>query len=340
MDKKTDANGRITIDANLTPGINRIKLSYAGNDQYNPCEKIIEIENNKKDTKIDVEQQGDTIIATLKTVDDEVIKDSTMNVLYSDNTSVDKKTDASGKISIDSKSDQGINRIKFSYNGSDQYNPCEKILEIENKKTDTRIDAQFNQQEKTVTAKLTDVANKPIIDATLKISDNDNQKSESTDNQGVSNITINEGSHNISIKYEGNDTFNPSETTINVIVEENDTLKNNTVDVAENNTDNITKGHSNDDINGSSQVDNISQNTSTNMTEDTNNNSTITGTDNKINTTIKSKVVKENSTIVINLTTEDDKAISNENIKIKQCINRNSKSVQLCPTLCNPMDCM
>ena len=29
----------------------------------------------------------------------------------------------------------------------------------------------------------------------------------------------------------------------------------------------------------------------------------------------------------------------NENIKIKQCINRNSNSVQLCPTLCDPMDC-
>jgi hypothetical protein len=69
--------------------------------------------------------------------------------------------------------------------------------------------------------KLTDVTNNPIGEASLKITDNNNQKTVSTDNQGIVNIAMDEGSHNVSIQYEGNETFNPSETTINVITEDN-----------------------------------------------------------------------------------------------------------------------
>ena len=315
VDKKTDGNGRITIDANLTPGLNKIKVAYAGNEKYNPCEKIIEIENNKMDTKMDVEEQNDIIKASLKTVNGEAIKDSTINILYSDNTSIDKKTGADGSITIDSKLNQGIKRIKFSYNGSDQYNPCEKIFEIESKKSDTHIDAQFNQQEKSISVKLTDNTNMPISNVNLKIIDNGNQKMESTDNYGITNIKIDEGSHNVSIKYEGNNTFNPSETTINVIVEENDindTVDNHTNDTMDNGTVNNTESMLNNTENK-----NISENTSKNNINNTENNINLSDIDTKINTSIKSQVVKENSTIEIYLTTEDNKAISNEYIKIK-----------------------
>jgi hypothetical protein len=191
-------------------------------------------------------------------------------------------------------------------------------LEIENKKSDTRVDAQFNQEEKTIMLKLTDVTNNPIGEASLKITDNNNQKTVSTDNQGIVNIAMDEGSHNVSIQYEGNETFNPSETTINVITEDdntNESVKNNTINdtnINQNNTENITITDAHD-ANNTTITNDILQNDSTNATQ----NNTAMDENTKIKTTLKSEVVKENSTLVINLTTEDDKAISNEYIKIK-----------------------
>ncbi|MEE3325601.1 MAG: hypothetical protein VZR33_09730, partial [Methanosphaera sp.] len=130
-------NGNVNI---VIPKTNeekpRVTVVYEGNDEYNPSEITTTIEITKINTKIDVEEANGTYIATLKTANDEVIKDAKINVLYSDNKSEEKITDDTGRISIDSNLTPGINRIKFSYAGNNQYNPSEKIIEVENEKID------------------------------------------------------------------------------------------------------------------------------------------------------------------------------------------------------------
>lgn len=314
-------NGNVNI---VIPKTNeekpRVTVVYEGNEEYNPSEITTTIEITKINTKIDVEEANGTYIATLKTANDEVIKDAKINVLYSDNKSEEKITDDTGRITIDSNLTPGINRIKFSYAGNNQYNPSEKIIEVENEKIDTKIEAKFNQEDNSIIAKLTDVTNNPIDGADLKIMDNNNQSIVSTNNQGIVNLSISEGSHNISIKYDGNDTYNPSETTITVIIEENNTHNstvNDTVNNTVNDTENITKNNiHNDSNNNSIEQNNISSNNSTNRTDDTVNN-TNNGGHRKINTTIKSEVTEDNSSVEIQLISEDNKAISGENIIIK-----------------------
>ncbi len=329
----------------------KVTVVYEGNNEYNPSEITTTLEITRISTQIDVEYNNSTIAATLKTANNESIPDSTITVLYSDNTSVNKQTDSNGRITLDTNFDSRIKNIKLSYAGNHQYNPCEKIIEIENSKIDTKINAEFNEEEKTITLMLVDIDNHPIGDATLDITCNDTRSSEKTNSIGIVEIPVNEGVCRFVIKYPGNDTYNPSETTINTVIEgnnstnvtENNTTNNTTnvtmdnstnttnnmtsnssinttMNTTENNTSNTTVNVTNDTTNATVNVTNDTSSTDKNNSDDTNltKNDTNNKADNdaKINTTLKAEVVKENSTIVVNLKTDDNRVVSDEIVKI------------------------
>ena len=290
---------------------NRITVTavYEGNADYNPSQTTNTIEIIKVNTQIEVEENNNTIIATLKSANNEILKDSTVNILYSDNTSIEQKTDQTGRIMLDEDINPGINSIKLSYAGNEQYNPCEKIIELENNKINTKIEATFDEVEQAVTAKLLDENNNPMTDAELTITSNTNQTIETTNFEGTVTIPVDEGFNKYSKKYNGNKTHNPSETTLNTLVEENKTQ--NTTDYTDNETSYNTTNITEDTTTDNSTMENTTTNTT--VVED---NSTISDNNTKINTTINSEVFRENSTIVINLTTEDNQSISGEYIKI------------------------
>ncbi len=333
-------NGNVNIQIPKLNGERpEVTVVYEGNDEYNPSEVTTTLEITKISTQIDVEYNNSTITATLKTANNEKIPDSTIKVLYSNNTSTDKQTDSDGRITLDTNFDSSISSIKLSYAGNQQYNPCEKNIEIENSKTDTKIYADFDEKERSISLKLVDVNNHPIGDAALDIDCNNTKNSQKTNSSGLVEIPVNVGVCKFTIKYAGNDTFNPSETTINTVIEENDTANDthnnttndtkNTTNTTANNTNNTTSNNttnssSNTSINNTANTTqnstNKSDNTTQNKTNDTD--SSVNDTDNKtqdnskVNTTIKSKIIKENKTLVINLLTEDNKAISHEYVKI------------------------
>lgn len=348
-------NGYVTIAMPKSVQENpRVTVVYEGNNEYNPSEVTTTLEITKISTQIDVEYNNSTIMATLKTANNEKIPNSTIKVLYSNNKSIDKQTDSNGRITLDTNFDSTITSIKLSYAGNQQYNPCEKNIQIENSKSDTKIYADFNEKEKTITLKLVDMNNHPIGDATLDITCNDTKSSQKTNSTGLVEIPVNVGVCKFTIKYPGNDTYNPSETAVNTVINENETANNthnntdndtkndtnitsnttenktnvthNTTNATNNTTVNTTNNTTTNTVNNttntttSNTTRNVSDNTTQNRTNDTN--SSLNDTKNKtqdttkVNTSIKSKIIRENSTLVINLQTDDNKAISNEYVKI------------------------
>ena len=299
--QQTDSNGQIKLDVSGMAN-QEVKLVYDGNDQYGPCEKTVKIEQEKTDTKMDTRVVDNTLTLTLKTATDDVIGDASIKVIVNNN-ETQQKTEGNGQLKLD-VSGMGGKEVKFVYDGSDQYNPCEKSVNIEQKKTDTKIDTQYDEVNHVVTAKLTDSANKPIEQAEIKIDINHKEDSKYTKSDGTIEIELNEGSNDIELKYDGNDTLNPSKTSLNIIVSDE-----------HNNSDETTNDTRDSDDKVNSTINTTEHNTTEhNATDDTGN---VTQNETMKDTKFNTEFDRENSVVNIQLTTEDNKPIPNEYVLIK-----------------------
>lgn len=307
-----------------------VTIVYEGNDEYNPSQTTAQIEVEKINTEIETQIQDNALVIMLKTENNNPINDSVIKVTYPDGTQLEQQTDANGKTSINIEGYTEDTQIKLSYPGSSMYNPCEKTVNLHFNKTDTKLDAQYDQTKEAINIKLTDSANNPIPDAMLIITDNADDKQEKTNAEGTVEMPLTEkGQHNISIKYDGNDTYNSANTSITVIISDgNDTNTTNTTNTTDNNTNNTVNTSSNTvntTVNDTNTTVNDTQNATTdNNTQilkddvsynDTGNNTTTDDT--KINTNFETQINKENSSVKIELTTADHEKLYGQYVEIK-----------------------
>lgn len=286
----------------------RITLTYEGTNEYEQSEVTTIIEITKENTKIETNTTNDTLTATLKTENDEAINDSIITVTYQQ-MQTQEKTDANGQIQLDiNGATEGS--ITLSYAGSDRYNPAEETVTIENTKKDTKIETQYDEEDQTLTAKLTDDDENPLPGAIIIIKSSQYEHQMHTNSVGEIETKLENSGHNrITLVYDGNETYKSCTETVNIVVDEANTT-NNTL-----NDTNNTYNNTSDTINHTNSTHNTTYNhTRVNGTLD---NSNTTKQNNvKVSTVINPKLGKD-SIITANLKSSGGQVISNEEITIR-----------------------
>lgn len=297
-------NGKVNIILpELSENNYETTVMYEGNEYYNPSETRTTITVNKENTKIDAKQENDEIHITLKSANDETIPDATITVTYANGSQTQEKTGTDGNVNIKISPELEKQEIKISYDGNQKYNPTETSLQVGHDKKDTKISTEIDEKDKILTITLTDRDNHKIKDATLTITNNNHQTKETTDNYGTAKTQLYPGENKITIKYDGNESSNPSETTVTTDIENNTTNQTNNKTNNTNNTVNDTNTTRDDVVN-----ENNTTNDTTNDTKEKLSNET------KIDTTFQ--IDNENNTTIVTLSTENNDELSGENVKI------------------------
>ncbi len=258
----------------------QITVMYEANDEYNPSEATTTITVSKQATRIDTQEDNNTVTATLQTENNEKITQATITVTYPDGHTEEKTTDDNGQITVNKQSGKTL----LVYGGNDKYAQCEKTIEEEQENIETKIDANYNNNTHIIIATLTDIDNNPISGADVTYKSNIVEQTVQTDSQGQIEISVNANeSKTVWIMYYGNKTYNPSNTSISITLDQNHTNHTNQTNDTHDHTNHI------------------------NHTNTTNNT--------KIATKITSQL--EDSKLTIKLTTEDNDAIPDEYVEIK-----------------------
>ncbi|WP_323736544.1 Ig-like domain repeat protein [Methanosphaera sp. ISO3-F5] len=228
---KTGADGefKLVTTTNIT-GENHAAVIYEGNDVYMDSFNKTAFNVEKLNTKITVTAKNATVGETITitgTLTDQTgknVKDAPV-ILYIDEEKADLKTSSTGSFTYTYKTVHvGDNYVEVFYEGNninkDSFNTTTFNVAKINTTTTVKV---TNTQVDNVTfeVKVNGKDGKTIVNGTLIVYDEKGKVISAHNIEDTESITIADmtsGKHSFTVKYEGNDTYNPSTTTTNVTV--------------------------------------------------------------------------------------------------------------------------
>lgn len=318
----------------------------------NITNSTVEPVNNKINTIITLNEVnakiGDEITynASIKADNGENINEGIVTYSIDNNQSTAQINNGTIKIPISNLTAQK-HKLNVKYGGDSLHNSSENSTSITVDKINTNITGSLTENGMKILVNLTDEHGIPLPNANISVStENNTEIHGQTNTNGSCEIKINltKAEHNLTIKYDGNETYNSTEVNIQSVVLNNTDSENgiiSTVNDIKNGiinfsnsfssnpgTNNSTNNNSSTDgnitINDTNTTNNefvqnnntteISNNTTqpTNNTTEPNNNTQTAS--NKTNT--KLNVEKTDSKLIINLTDKDNKTISDADITV------------------------
>ena len=228
----TDNKGQFTYTIQATTtGQNNITTYYNGNKVYNPTNTNSTFTVNKQNVNIHLDKITDVAygenISITGTLEDENNKLKNMHLTLKINQNIiNITTDNDGLFNYTTQAiTVGTNNITTIYYGNTNYNPTNNTQTVTVNKQDTKITikniptTKYNQNI-SITGTLTDKNNKALTNTTITININQNKYHVQTNIQGQYTLTLKAdtiGTNNITITYNGNTNYNPSNTTTTYI---------------------------------------------------------------------------------------------------------------------------
>ncbi|MDO5851342.1 MAG: hypothetical protein Q4Q23_02520, partial [Methanobacteriaceae archaeon] len=219
------SGGIVNIPLDLTAGNHNIKINYEGTTRYNVCNLTSTITINKVNTQLntiithDVVGNSSIQVHVTDSNNNSVIN-GIVNV-YEGTTLIGQSNIENGICDINLKLTGGNHTIKVKYEGTTKYIGSEGTLTINlNKKDTTMSTVILNNTVDNSIIKVTvkDINNNLVPDGTVFIYEGTTLIGFNTITNGVTNIKLNilSGTHNITVNYNGTNTYSKTTRTISI----------------------------------------------------------------------------------------------------------------------------
>ena len=207
-----------------TIGTNNVTVTYDGNDTYYSItnSRIFTVE--KEDSVINADMPNvkagtSNLIANITDDEGNPIPDGEVTITTPDGQKI-KTTVQNGKINVTVPTTPGRQTYTITYEGNDNYSPGTSSLTVQVPKTDAvldvdRLSSTVVGEDVSVTGTLKDAEGNPIPDATIKVEYADTTITVTTDADGKYEALVPDvraGTHDITVTYDGNDTYNSAVT--------------------------------------------------------------------------------------------------------------------------------
>ena len=227
--QKSNSKGQVIIPtADLDIGEYTATVTYKGNSRYNPSTTTAKVVVNDKlvsvvsadDVTVKCGDENSKFVATLTNVDGVPLSANVVVTLNGVDYAM--KSDSKGKVSVSTADlDIGEYTATVTYKGNSKYNPSSTTAKVVvNNKLTSCISGAYNAKTKEVVGKLTNSAGTPLS-ANVVINLNGVDYAMKSDSKGqfkVSTADLAPGSYTAKLVYKGNSRYNPSSTTINVVI--------------------------------------------------------------------------------------------------------------------------
>ena len=227
-------DGTCTVKMNLDSKKYTLNITYNGSDYHKSSSITSNLTVKKLNTKLTVTVSNtaptltDTITITATLSDQFNRKLANQNIIITiENKTYNIKTNSNGQITQTHKiTTVGSITVTAKYNGNTNYNNATTTTKITSKKINTKVTStvvnkKVGNTSINVTLKTAD--NKAISNAKITVLDKNNKiiANATTNNNGISNIKLDlsGGTNSLTVKYDGNATYNPSNTTVSINVE-------------------------------------------------------------------------------------------------------------------------
>ena len=230
---RTDAKGRISASTiNLDPGNYTAVMSFAGNDIYKPSNTTANVLVKTGTVLVasdvtTVYNHSSRLYVTLKDADGNLITGVKVKVVLG-NITKNIRTDSNGRISVSTKTlARGNYTAAISFAGNDIYYKSSTTANVFVDGIDTSLSAKDVVAVYNVSSRLyvtlKDADANPIVGAKVNLVLGSINKTVKTDAKGrisASTINLDPGNYTAMITFAGNEMYNPSNTTANVLVSE------------------------------------------------------------------------------------------------------------------------
>ena len=234
-----DVTGGVAVFEDVilpAPGVYEGNVSYSGSDYYNPSNNTVDVVVSPLDTNITVEpvegKVGDKVNVTVDVIDENgnPVLDGTAALVIGGVVYTADVIDGVAVFEDVILPAPGSYECEITYNGSEKYNSSSTTVDIDVSALDTSIVAEPIEgkvgEKVSVTANVTDENGNPVPNGTATLSINGVEYTADILNgvvtfEGV--VLPNTGNYTGQITYPGDKSYNPSETTIGVIVSKLDT---------------------------------------------------------------------------------------------------------------------
>ena len=227
--QKSNSKGQVIIStADLDEGEYTATVVYKGNSRYNPSTTTAKVVVNNKltsvvsadDVTVKCGDENSRFIATL--TNSEGVPLSANVVVNLNGVDYAMKSDSKGRVSVSTADlDIGEYTATVTYKGNSKYNPSTTTAKVVvNNKLTSCISGAYNAKTKEVVGKLTNSAG-VALSANVVVSLNGVDHALKSDSKGqfkVSAADLGPGSYTAKLVYKGNSKYNPSSTTVNVVI--------------------------------------------------------------------------------------------------------------------------
>jgi len=227
----TDANGKSNVKVNLPTGIQTINIKYAGNGTYKPSNITLNVNVVKLNSTITLNATtpvyvGDNNVITV-TVKDQNNKSVSGNVtIQLDDTTIKTLSLKDGKANTTTTiNTSGTHSITVVYNGNANTTNTTATKTVKANKINTKLNGSTLSSRVdniTINLTLTSNRNKTLNNAQITVYDSSDIEiaTATTDKNGRATVKLNipSGKQVVTIRYDGNGTYNPSNKTMTINV--------------------------------------------------------------------------------------------------------------------------
>ena len=228
----TGVNGKVTVKLDLAVGGHLLNITYDGNGTYNPSNTTLNINVEKLNTNVSavvnknlVDNTSITVTLT-DTTYNKAVSNAPITILEGSKQIASGTTDVNGKATVKLDLTSGSHALNIKYGGNATYNPSSTTLNINVEKLNTKVSAVVNKNlvdNTSITVTLTDTTyNKAVSNASITILEDGRQIAggiTGVNGKVTVKLDLAVGGHLLNITYDGNGTYNPSNTTLNINVE-------------------------------------------------------------------------------------------------------------------------
>ena len=230
--KTTNAKGKISLKISHIAGKYPAKISYSGCKSYCKSHNAFTLHVYRQATNITVAStsviRGKCLYAYLKTSTGKALKSKRVIIRFN-NIDFYRTTDENGKVGLRIKTKLGTFPTKIIYSGSGYYKPSVKSIKLKSYVAKTRITVANASvvRGKYLYAYLKDSSNKAASNQKLVITFKGKKYSKTTDSKGKIMFRITEvpKDYSIKIRYDGSNSYKPSNKTLTIHVKSNATAK-------------------------------------------------------------------------------------------------------------------
>ena len=225
---KTNSKGEASIaTADLPEGEYTATVIYKGNSKYNPSSTTAKVTvNNKSNTVVSADDvvvtYGDKngkFVATLTNA--EGVPLSANIIIGINRVNYALKTNSKGEASISTANlPAGEYTATVTYKGNSKYNPSSTTAKVTVNRLTSCISGVYNSENQEVIGTLTNSEGVPLS-ANVAVTLNGVKYAMKSDSKGefrVSTADLAPGSYTAKLVYKGNSKYNPSSTTVNVVI--------------------------------------------------------------------------------------------------------------------------